>query len=454
MKKTAISVSIGSLCVLLAACGGGGGSGGSSSAAPTLNLNAAYASLLQNGDTALYTLSGDCTGTSSQTSLPSYAATNYATPAVSVLAVDELQFDNLSTASKAVAGCAAIFNNNNNQVNTTFYSPSNQTIVDNGGSRYWEVYSAQAALPQSVTAGASGTLYTSKNYNGDSSTAGTPKETNTFTYSVTADSPTTLLVTFTDTGTNTASGKVAYTASRTYRLNANNTLTNLSFAINTTASSDVGALAVAGASTASATLNAQAAQVASLNAGSTTNYAVYDGDGNQCSSATITNGALASTAGTTPSPWNISYAKLGTTTFSTTGNCSNQFNLPASETAYYDANYALVQETTNNGPSNTSININAANAPLPTSATIGNTGQLYTFNRYINSNPADPTGNVIYFVGALSPTQLAVFNVTTKNYTGGYVGRQIFVNSLSSGNTVAPVYGSLKDGNTFTLIPQ
>lgn len=117
---------------ILAGCGGGGGS--SSSTAPTsLNLNAAYASLINGGNSVLYTLSGDCTGYSSQTSLPSYNYKNYATPAVEVLAVDNVQFDTLSTASQASAGCTQLFNSNNNEVDRVFYSPTNQTIVNNGG---------------------------------------------------------------------------------------------------------------------------------------------------------------------------------------------------------------------------------------------------------------------------------------------------------------------------------
>lgn len=460
MKKTAIAVSIGSLCVLLAACGGGG-SGGGGAAAPSLNLNAAYAALLQNGDSVLYTLSGDCTGTSSQTALPAYASQNYETPAANVWAVDELQFDSLSTASQASAACTSVFKSNNSDVYTSFYNPTTQTIVNEGGSSYWKIYSEQSALPTTVTAGSSGILYKWKDYDGAASTAGGPVRTGAVTYSVTADTDSTLLVTITDTGTNVASGKLAYTYSKTYRLNANNTLTNLSFALNGIADSGLGAtLSVSGTSTSAVTLNAQAAQIAWLNAAQANTYAVYDDNGNQCSPAmSISQSPLSSSGGTTPAPWNITYAKTGATTFSPqtfsgSGNCSN-FNLPFFDNSYYDANYALVQQNTNNG-SSTSINVNASSVPLPNAVKIGSTGQLYTFNRYYDSNTTTPgaSGNVIYYVGALSPTKLALFEVTTKNYADSpYVARNILVNSLSENGAIAPVYGYLKDNGTFKLLP-
>lgn len=454
MKRTAVSIAIGGLCLILAGCGGGGGSGSGSSAAPTLNLNAAYASMLTNGDSVLYTLSGDCTGTSSQTKLPAYATTNFATPAVDVLAVQELQFDTLSAASQASSICTDIFNSQNNDVNTTFFSPTNQTLVNDGWTNYWRVYSEQASLPTTVTAGSSGVISKWKDYNGASSTAGTPAETGTLSYSVAADTATTLLVTITDAGTNTATGD-SWSNATTYRLNANNTLSNLSFAIK--AKLGANNISVAGAATAAPTLNAQAAQIALLTAGGPATYRVFDSNGTQCSpSATINLGGVSSAAGTTS--W-VSYAKSSTTTFNPqngytgSGNCSD-FELPISEANYYDANYALIQQTTTNSGSRTSTNVNSSSVPWPTSVTIGNTGQLYTFSRYGGSATAFATGNVIYYVGALTPTTLALFEVTTKNYTNGdRTARNIFVNALNSDNTLAPYFGYIRDNGTYTLIP-
>ena len=455
MKKVFSSL----VALSVVACGGGGGSGGSgNAAAPTLNLNEAYANHIKNGDAVLYTLEGDCTGTSSQTSLPAYDTKNYETPALTVAAVEKLQFDSLSDASKASATCSQVFNSNDNQVNRSFYSTNYQTIVNSGGSRFWEVYSEQTALPTTVTAGASGTLYKWNNYQGASSQTGTPVQTGSVTYSVTTDSDSTLLVTFTETGYDVATGKLGWTWATTYRLNANNTLTNLSFAINATPDSPLKApLKVNGVSTQSITVNAQAAQIASLKKGNNFSYKVYDGNNTLCTPlANINLAALSSNSGTTQN--GISYASSNTTSFnqgsfSGSVECS-KFNLPVSEVNYFDANYALVQQSSVNTGS-TNSNITSSSLPLPTSVKIGSSGQLYTFNRVSNLNQTPyATGNTIYYVGALSPSTLALFEVGTKKYLDdGYVARDIFVSSVGSDNLLTPFYGYINDSGRYIFIP-
>lgn len=455
INKTTVALSI---ATLLAACGGGSGGSSSPAAPAALNLNAAYKSLIQGGDSVLYTLAGDCTGYSSQTALPAYDFKNWATPAVDVWAVDNVQFDTLSTASQASAGCTKLFNSNSNEVNREFYSPTNQTVVNSGGSgSYWTIYAEQNPMPTSVSAGSTGTLYTWKNYMGASSTAGNPVYTGTVNYSVKADTATTLLVDIIETSTEVATGKPAWTATKTYRLNANNSLTNLSFSIVASANSPINAnIAVTGSATSAITLNAQAAKVASLNSGASYQFKVFDGSGNQCSpNLTQVFSALSSTGGTTSK--GVVYAKSNTTTFNPQtftgqGNCSS-FNMPVSENTYYDVNYALVQQTSNNNGSS-STNIAASSVPLPSAVTIGNTGQQYTFNRYGSSTTPFASGNVIYYVGALTPNKLAFFDVQTKNYTdGSRAGRQIFVHSAESNNGTTPFYGYVNDGGTLYLIP-
>lgn len=448
------------LTVLVAACGGGGGSSSNSTAPAALNLNAAYSTMLINGNSVLYTLNGDCTGYSSETSLPAYAFKNYATPAVDVLAVDKLEFDTLSAASQASAVCAKVFNNNDNNVNRDFYSPTTKTIVNSGGtSSYWTVYSEQSELPTSVSAGSTGTLYTWKDYQGASSMAGNPVEKGTVSYSVAADTATTLLVTITNAAIEVASGKPAWTKTTNYRLNSDNTLTTLSFSANATVNSNLkAALSVNGTATAAITLNAQAVKVASLTAGATNRYTVFDGNQNQCTPIeTIAESALSSTGGTTQQ--GTSYAKTNTSTFNPSiltgsGNCS-KFNFPVSENAYFDANYALLQSTSNNA-NGTSYNITASNQPLPNAVTIGSNGQQYTFKRYSSTSPSTPfaTGNVIYYVSAITPNKLAFFDVETKNYTDGkWPARQIVVNTAETNSVTTPLFGYVNDSGTMYLIP-
>lgn len=457
--KTTVALSIAAMVV---ACGGGSGGSSSSSAPTSLNLNAAYASLINGGNSVLYTLSGDCTGYSSQTSLPAYSFKNFATPAVEVSAVDSIQFDTLSTASQTSEICKQIFNSNNNEVDRVFYSPTNQTIVNSGGtSSYWKIYSGQTPLPTSVSAGSAGTLYTWKDYQGASSMAGNPAYTGTVSYSVTADTATTLLVTITDSAIETASGKPAWTVATTYRLNANNTLTSTSISLKATENSPLKAAgSVVGTATSAVTLNAQAIQAATLTAGSTSRYTVFDGNMNQCApNLTISTSALSSTAGTTSQ--GVAYAKSNQTTFSPSslsgpGNCAG-FNFPLSENAYFNENYLPVQETSVNSDQ-TSTNINASLSPLPTTVTIGSNGQQYTFKRYSNTSPSTPfaSGTATYFVGAITPDKLAFFDVQTKNYTNStdLPGRQIFVNTAEpNSSSMQPLYGYVNDGGRLYLIP-
>lgn len=444
---------------ILTACGGGSSSGGGSVAGPSLNLKTALTSMITNGSSAAYSLSGDCSGTSVKTSLPAYTGTNYAN--VSALVVDNLQTDTISASSKAYSACTQIFNSNDGgQIYTDFYSPSTGTIIDEGGTSIWNVYSGQTAAPTSVTAGSTGTLYTYKNYSGAANTSGATTSTGTVTYSVSADTATTLLVTITDTSTKTAANAIQYTASTVYRLNADNTLTPLSFSLATTSAiGSIGAMSVTGTALAAPTLNAGDAYTAQLLAGSVATYMVMDGDQNQCSpSLVITNGALASNPGTTLN--GVSYVKSNGTNFNPTtvsggGDCSN-FRLPTSDDSYYGSAYQLLQSTSNNlSGASSSIMASATSVIYPNNVTVGSQGQLNTFNR-VGGTSTTPfaTGVTTYYVGANTATTLALYEITTKTYTNGQIGRNIFGSQLNANNTLTPKYGALKDGGTFYLLAQ
>jgi hypothetical protein len=431
---------------ILAACGGGSsGGGGAATTGPTLNLNAAYASLLTNGSSIAWTLSGDCTGTSVETFLPAYNSFNYATTPVAVLAVNKVQVDSISSTSKALAACNQIYNSNDgNQVFTDFYNPTTKIIVNEGGDKFFNVYSDQAALPTSVTVGSSGTLYTSKDFKGASSTTGTPSQTTTVTYAVTADTATTLLVTLTNTGKDGATGKTLFTFNNTYRLNANNTLTPLSYSGTTTADlTGIGALSVsATAAAAPAPRNLGAAQIDFLSGASSAAYS-YLNDGEQCGDAGIANTAISNSSST---------RTFTTSNITDAAACKP---LPNTVTTTYGSAFQVVSSViagTNSNNQAYTVTNTAKSTPvstaLPNNATVGALGTLY---EYTSTNTQSPTGKVTYFVGAGFGTSLTVYEITTPT-DGQFFRRQAIVSYIfNSDNTVAPGNVYLEDGST--LVP-
>jgi hypothetical protein len=438
--RSAIAVSAISI---LAACGGGS-SGGGTASGPTLNLNAAYASLITSGSSVAFTLSGDCTGTSVETSLPAYAGfTGDASP-ISVSVVDKIQKDTISSTSIALAACNQIYNSNNNDVYRDFYNPNTGTIVNKGYPTIYEFYSAQAALPTSVTVGSTGIIFTSQSFNGATSTAGTPQQTATYSYTVAADTATTLLVTFTNAGRDGATGKAIFSDSTTYRLNANNTLTPLSKAISTTADlTGIGALSIsATAAAAPAPLNLGTAQIAFLNSASSAQYDIFK-DGEQCGTASVANSAISNSTTVTSFTSNI------------TDPAACTFALPNTATTTYGSAFQFVSSVivgtdTSGNPYNTTNTATSTpvSTTFPNNVTIGASGSLYDYTRSASST----TGSVTYFVGAAASSgSLTVYEITTKNYGQGFVGREIVASTVNSSNAVAP--GNVYLEENYTLVP-
>lgn len=400
--------------------------------------------MITNGSSAAYTLSGDCVGTSVQTSLPAYSAATYDATPIAVLAVDKIQMDSISSTSRALAACNQIYNSNEgNQVFNDFFNPNTKTIVNKGGNQIWEFYSNQAALPTSVTVGSTGVIYTSQSFNGASSTTGTPSQTATYSYSVAADTATTLLVTFTNAGRDGATSKAIFTDSITYRLNANNTLTPLSKAITTTADlAGIGALSITGTVAAAPTsLNAGAAQTTFLSASNTATFNLLN-NGEQCGTVN-TNSAAINGSRTAVS----TYA----TTISDSSVCSDPNILPTSESKVYGTANQLISNTIV-GSFGTQV-VTAASTPpsaaLPASVTVGSTGLLYN---YSVDRPAGTTGNVAYFVGAnLSVSALTLYEVVTQTNASGFVERRIVSSGLSASNTLTPAFAYFD--NRYTLAP-
>jgi hypothetical protein len=423
---------------ILAACGGGSSGGGGTASGPTLNLNAAYSSLITNGSSVAWTLSGDCTGTSVETNLPAYAGfTGDASP-ISVLVVDKIKKDTISSTSKALAACNEIYNSNNNDVYRDFYNPTTGTVVNKGFTEIYEFYSAQAALPTSVTVGSTGVIFTSQSFNGATSTTGTPQQTGTYSYTVSADTATTLLVTFTDAGRDGATGKAIFTDSTTYRLNANNTLTPLSKATSTTADlTGIGALSIsASAAAAPAPLNLGTAQTAVLSAAGSAQYNVFK-DGDQCGTASVAITALS----------NSTRVSTFTSNITDTAACSP---LPNTITTTYGSANQVVSTVTalSSGSFTNTAKSTPVSAALPNNVTVGASGTLYD---YTSSNTQSPTGSVTYFVGAAtSSTSLTVYEITTRNGTG-FVRRNIAAMTFNADNTVAP--GNVYLDDFSTLVP-
>jgi hypothetical protein len=429
---------------LLAACGGGS-SGGGAATGPSLNLNAAYASFLTNGSSAAFTLSGDCTGTSVETSLPAYAGLTGDASPISVLVVDKIQVDTISSTSRALAACNQIYSSNDgNQVFRDFYNPTTKTIVNKGFDSIYEFYTNQAALPASVTVGSTGVIYTSQSFNGASTTTGTPSQAATYSYTVAADTATTLLVTFTSAGRDGATGKAIFTDSTTYRLNANNTLTPLSKAITTTADlTGIGALSIsATAAAAPAPLNLGTAQIAFLNSASSAQYDIFK-DGEQCGTASVANSAISNSTTVTSFTSNI------------TDPAACTFALPNTATTTYGSAFQFVSSVivgtdTNGNPYNTTNTATSTpvSTTFPNNVTIGASGSLYDYTRSASST----TGSVTYFVGAAASSgSLTVYEITTKNYGQGFVGREIVASTVNSSNAVAP--GNVYLEENYTLVP-
>lgn len=423
---------------ILAACGGGSSSSSSPATGPTLNLNAAYSSLITNGSSVAWALSGDCTGTSVETKLPAYAGFTFDASRTSVSVVDNIRKDTISSTSKALAACNRIYNSNQNSVYTDFYNPSTKTIVNKGDDKIYEFYSAQAALPTSVTVGSTGIIYNIQSFDGASSTTGTPRETATYSYTVFADTATTLLVTFTRAGRDGATSKAIYTDSVTYRLNANNTLTALSNAITTTADlTGIGALSIqATASAAPAPLNLGTAQTALLSSVSSAQYGVFKEE-DQCGTSSVANTALS----------NSTRVSSFTSNITDTAACSPPPNTIT--TTYGSANQVVRTVTAFTGFTTTNTaKSTPVSAAWPNNVTVGALGTLYD---YTSNDNQTPTGSVTYFVGAAtSSTSLTLYEITTKNGTG-YVLREIVATTINANNTVAP--GNVYLPNGSTLVP-
>jgi hypothetical protein len=202
--------------VLLAACGEGDSA---SSSSPTLNLNAAYSSYVKAGSSVTGEISGYCQGTKVWTMSSTYSGTTLdGKPAI---IANEYQSDFMAANSNKF--CTTYYSSNNGgKVYQLYYDPTTVVPITNGSHPPGTVYSNQVPLPDSVTAGSSGTWFTTLTYENS-----VPVVSGTLTWAITADTPTTLLFTTTNTAYTFEGRKLLYNSITTYRLNADNTLRDL-----------------------------------------------------------------------------------------------------------------------------------------------------------------------------------------------------------------------------------
>ena len=202
--------------MLLAACGDGDST---SSSSPVLNLNAAYSSYVKGGSSVTGEISGYCQGTKVWTFSPTYSGTTLDGNAAII--ANEYQTDLLVANSNKF--CTSYYSSNNGgKVYQVYYDPTTVVPITNGSNPPGTVYSNQVPLPASVTAGSSGTWFTTLTYENS-----VPVVSGTLTWAVTADTPTTLLFTTTNTAYTVVGKKLLFNSITTYRLNADNTLTDL-----------------------------------------------------------------------------------------------------------------------------------------------------------------------------------------------------------------------------------
>jgi len=203
--------------VMLAACGGGDSS---SSSSPTLNLNAAYEKYTIGGSSVTGTISDYCQGTKVWTLSPTYSGkTLDGKPA---LLQNEYELDTMAANSNQF--CKSFYSSNDiSKVKyINYYDPNTLVPIDSGSNPPTTVYQNQVPFPTSVTAGSSGTWFTTLTYENS-----IPTVSGVLTWAVTADTPTTLLFTTTDTAYTYVGKLLLFKSITTYRLNADNTLTDL-----------------------------------------------------------------------------------------------------------------------------------------------------------------------------------------------------------------------------------
>lgn len=205
-----------SSCILVA-CGGGGSSAPVTSAASlSFPMQSAYKTLVANGMTKSFVVSGTCSGSGTKTnSSANTSATFEGVTGFSATSTLTISLTNCTPASTA-------------QTSTAYFDTNYLPLGFNSVGVNYGVYLIPPTIPTSVSVGGTGTLGTETLYT--SSTKATLNGSATLSYVVEADSATTAIINLISKLTN-ASGTLTATEQDRYRIDVAGTLTPISIDI-------------------------------------------------------------------------------------------------------------------------------------------------------------------------------------------------------------------------------
>ncbi len=203
--------------LMLGACGGGGSS---APATPVTSLSfpmqSAYKTLVANGLTKSFTVSGTCSGSGTKTSsAANTSATFEGVTGFSATSTLTLSLTNCTPASSA-------------QTSTAYFDSNYLPIGFNSVGVNYGVYLTPLSIPTSVSVGGTGTLGTETLYT--SSTKATPNGSIAMSYVVETDTATTAIINLIAKITN-AAGTLTATEQDRYRIDVAGTLTPVSIDI-------------------------------------------------------------------------------------------------------------------------------------------------------------------------------------------------------------------------------
>jgi hypothetical protein len=204
---------------LLTACGGGGGSStpaGPVTSTQSFPLQTGYKSLIANGLTKSFTVSGSCTGSGTKTSAPATTAATF--EGVSGLSA-------VATLTMTLTGCVP---SSIAQTATVYFDSNYVQLGLNSVGVNYGVWPTAPAVPASVTVGGTGIIGTMNLYT--DSTKATSNGRQDLSYVIEADTASTAIVNLIAKIYN-ASNVLTATEQDRYRISAVGTLTPVSIDI-------------------------------------------------------------------------------------------------------------------------------------------------------------------------------------------------------------------------------
>lgn len=207
---------------LLTGCGGGGG--GAAASGPVIStlpfpLQSAYKTLVANGSTKTFVVSGACTGTASKTTAAAITPAVFeANPAALSAATT---FTATLTNSPGFVGCPPALA----QTSTDYYDINYVPLGFNSPGVNYGVFLVSPTIPATVVVGGTGVIGTITLYTDSTKVTGNGRDD--LSYVVTADTATTAIVNFISKTYN-AAGTLTATEQDLYRISATGALVPLS----------------------------------------------------------------------------------------------------------------------------------------------------------------------------------------------------------------------------------